>query len=111
MGEANAGDANVGEGEQPVAPSGTERVSVERDLLEQVLYAHHRLQGKLDLGLMVDFLTVELPQRLGLPAAELQLADPDGEIAALLPDRLVNQRCLRLGVDPFDLESLYVALP
>jgi diguanylate cyclase (GGDEF)-like protein len=111
VGEANVGKANDGEGEQPVAQSGPERVSVERDLLEQVLYAHHRLQGKLDLGLMVDFLTVELPQRLGLPAAELQLADPDGAIAALLPDRLVNQRCLRLGVDPFDLESLYVALP
>ena len=37
MGEANVGDANVGEGEQPVAPSGTERVSVERDLLDERL--------------------------------------------------------------------------
>jgi len=102
VGEANPGDAEQG---------GVARVSVERDLLEQVLYAHHRLQGKLDLSLLVEFLTVELPQRLGLPAAELQLADPDGEIAALLPDRLIGQRCLRLGVDPFDLESLYVAVP
>ena len=90
---------------------GTERVSVDRELFEQVLYAHQRLQGKLDLGLLVEFLTVDLPQRLGLPAAELQLADPDGELAALLPDHLVGQRCLSLGVDPFDLESLYVSVP
>ncbi|KGE05384.1 GGDEF domain-containing protein [Pseudohaliea rubra] len=86
-------------------------MSVDRALFEHVLHAHQRLQGKLDFGQLVDFLVVELPRRLGLPAAELQLADPDGELAALLPERLLGQRCLQLAVDPFDLESLYLAVP
>jgi len=87
------------------------RTSVDRELFEQVLYAHQRLQGKLDLGLLIEFLTAELPQRLGLPAAELQLADRDNALAALLPERLAGLRTVSLAVDPFDLESLYVSVP
>ena len=92
-------------------PAAGGRVAVAEPLLVQLLLAQERLQARQTLEALLDFLLVELPERLGLTAAELLLADRDAEIARLLPESCRAQPALRLDADPFDLESLYPGRP
>ncbi len=86
-------------------------VELNERILQRLQRYELMLLDSASLAALLDVLLNTTPGHFGLSGVSLTLYDPDGELAALLPDDVEFGMDLNLETDSFDMQQLYGARP